>query len=75
MQIVSCNRLASACFNSPQLVMGYIIKKNCMIDTSSNHDNINPITIFNLDITYEEVKSLLITFFDRLIDFLVIFQM
>lgn len=46
-----------------------------MIDTSSNHDNINPITIFNLDITYEEVKSLLITFFDRLIDFLVIFQM
>lgn len=46
-----------------------------MIDTSSNHDNINPITILNSDITYEEVKSLLITFFDRLISFLVIFQM
>lgn len=46
-----------------------------MIDTSSNHDNINPITILNSDITYEEVKSLLITFFDRLIGFLVIFQM
>lgn len=46
-----------------------------MIDTLSNHDNINPITIFNLDITYEEVKSLLITCFDRLIGFLVIFQM